>query len=126
MLSRKPAQYVSLDLPTPVSANRLWRSVKTAQGVKVYKSKEYLSWLSEAGYRLNAQRPGIVEGPYALTITIRSTCRLDLDNCCKATSDLLQSQGVIQNDRLCQQLLVKKGDIPGMSVLVASTRDVKV
>ena len=111
-----------LELPRPISTNAIWRNVVVAGKPRTLKSREYLAWESEAGLRLNTQRPGMVEGAYGLTITVTRKSRIDLDNCVKAVSDLLQSQGVIENDRLCEQLTVKRGDVEGMSVMVVSTK----
>jgi Holliday junction resolvase RusA-like endonuclease len=120
MLARPSVQFVSLDLPAPISANALWRSYPTAKGLRVVKSKAYLDWLSEAGWKLNAQHPGMVEGAYGLTITVCRSSRCDLDNTAKATNDLLQAHGVIVNDRLAQKILIQRGDVEGMRVLVIS------
>lgn len=122
MLGRQPVESVSIDLPRPISANRIWRNVVIGGKPRTLRSKEYLAWVSTAGAMLNAQRPGIVEGHYALTITVSRECRLDLDNAIKATNDLLQSQGVIENDKLCREITVRRGDCDGMSVLIVSTK----
>lgn len=122
MLDRKPVGYVSLDLPPPISANAIWRNVVIAGKPRTLKSKDYLAWISEAGAMLNAQRPGIVEGHFSVKITVTNRSRKDLDNCIKAALDLLQSQQVIENDRLCEEITIRRGDVPGMSVLVVSTK----
>jgi len=46
-----------LDLPLPVSTNRFWRAGRG----KVFRSKEYDSWIKAASWELLAQRPGQVE-----------------------------------------------------------------
>lgn len=121
MLGRKPSEYAAIDLPPPISANRIWRNVVIGGKPRTLKSKEYLQWVSDAGAMLNAQKPGVVEGHYALTITVSDKCRLDLDNCIKATNDLLQSQGVVTNDKLCREITIRHGSCDGMKVLVVST-----
>lgn len=122
MLGRPSVQFVTLDLPLPISTNDIWTPVRRAKGAGMVKSKRYLAWLSEAGWMLNSQRPGTIDGPYALTITIPNACPLDADNCVKATSDLLQKHQVISNDRLAQQVTVKRGNVDGMKVMVVSTQ----
>lgn len=117
MTERKSVGYVALDLPRPISTNVLWRPRPGG----MCKSQAYKDWLTEAGLVLNTQRPGKVEGPYALTIRVTKAWKGDCDNCCKAVGDLLQTHGVIENDRLCQRVLIERSDVPGVSVLVCST-----
>ena len=127
MLGRKSVQYVALELPAPLSTNALWRPIKRGSVASMVKSKEYCAWIAEAGYRLNSQRLDMVEGPYALSIVRDSGARLDLDNCIKSCSDLLQDHGIVQNDRLAQKITIERGSVEGggMSVLVVSTYKVE-
>ena len=122
MLGRPEKQYVVVELPMPISTNRLWVPIRRGSSVSVVKSKDYLAWISEAGYKLNSQRPGMVVGHFALHLWVGRN-RLDLDNAVKATLDLLQSQGVIENDRLCVSLRVKRDDSDGMRAMVVSTKE---
>lgn len=124
MIGRASVQAVIIDLPKPISVNAMWRNVVINGKPRTLKSKDYLAWVDEAGWKLNAQQPGIVDGTYALTITVTRKSRIDLDNTIKAVNDLLQSQGVITNDRLCEMLHVKRGDVDGMRVMVVSTKSV--
>jgi crossover junction endodeoxyribonuclease RusA len=117
MTERKSVGYVALDLPRPISTNALWRPRPGG----MCKTQAYKNWLVEAGLVLNTQKPGKVEGPYCLTIRLNKDSKLDLDNCSKSVSDLLQAHGVISNDRLAQQIIIKRADVPGVSVLVCST-----
>lgn len=126
MLGRQSVEFVALDLPKPISTNNLWKPVKRGQHAYMVASKEYLEWQSLAGLTLNTQRPGVVEGPYALTITVSSKWRGDLGNAEKACSDLLQSQGVIENDKHAQEITIRRGDCEGMRVLVVSTKSKEV
>jgi Holliday junction resolvase RusA-like endonuclease len=123
MLGRKPCGYAAIDLPPPISANAIWRNVVVGGKPRTLKSKAYLAWVSEAGAMLNAQKPGFVEGHYCLTITVTNKSRIDLDNTVKAVNDLLQSQGVVSNDRLCEEITIRRGNVPGMSVLIVSTKN---
>lgn len=123
MLGRKPCGYAAIDLPAPISSNAIWRNVVIGGKPRTLKSKAYLQWISDAGAMLNAQRPGMIEGHYALTVTVTNKSRIDLDNTIKAVNDLLQSQGVVTNDRLCEEISVRRGNVSGMSVLVVATRD---
>lgn len=121
MIERKPAQYVTIDLPAPISTNKLWRPIVRGGKPAIVSTKEYLEWIGEAGWMLNAQRPGMVEGPYCITMKISRKSRADLDNV-KAVSDLLQTQGVIENDRLAERVVIERADIDGMQVMVVSTK----
>jgi Holliday junction resolvase RusA-like endonuclease len=122
MLGRPEKQYVVVELPMPISTNRLWVPIRRGSSVSVVKSKDYLAWISEAGYKLNSQRPGMVVGHFAFHLWVGRN-RLDLDNAVKAALDLLQSQGVIENDRLCVSLRVKREDSYGMRAMVVSTKE---
>jgi len=62
-----------------------------------------------------------VHGAYRLLALIGPT-RADIGNLEKALSDLLQSCGVIENDRLCQGFLMERSnDVPkgGIQCVVA-------
>ena len=90
-------------LSFPPSVNRLWRVGKGG----MYKSKEYKSWLTEAGWLIAAQAKGNkVLGKYKLTIlAVRpDKRRRDLDNLVKAISDALEANGIIEGDHLCEHL----------------------
>jgi crossover junction endodeoxyribonuclease RusA len=87
---------VTLTLPYPPSANRLW--VRARKGMR--RSDEYVKWLTEAGWTVKSQKPGRVDGAYKLSIhAVRPDRRArDVDNLIKPTSDLLQHIGVIRDD----------------------------
>jgi len=120
MIGRKPSEYVALDLPIPVSTNALWRSIVVNGHVRVVKSKAYQAWLAEAGYCLNAQKPGMVSSVFGLRMRVANDCRADLDNMLKATLDLLQIHGIILDDKLAQRITIERAPIKGMSLLVIS------
>ena len=120
-MDRAPTQYVVLDLPPSVSTNCLWYPVIIKGKAQLVKSATYKAWIAEAGYALNTQRPGKVEGPYVLTILLPDSSKLDADNSVKCVSDLLQAHGVIVNDKLAREVRVKRGDYPEMKVTVVST-----
>jgi crossover junction endodeoxyribonuclease RusA len=122
MLGRPEKQYVTVELPMPISTNRLWVPIRRGSSVSVVKSKDYLAWISEAGYKLNSQRPGMVVGHFALHLWVGHN-RLDLDNAVKATLDLLQNHGIVENDRLCVSLRVKREDSDGMRAMVVATKE---
>jgi len=117
---RRAVECVALDLPKPISVNALWRTSKAGG---MYLSPAYKAWKEEVGYLINAQRAGGVPGPYALTVNVSHKWRGDLDNCMKALSDALQYHHVIENDKLCQSINIRRSEsTPGMSVLIVSTK----
>lgn len=117
---RRHVECAAMDLPKPISTNSLWRTTK---GGGWYLSPAYKAWRTEVGLLINANRVGRVSGPYALTVNVSHKWRGDLDNALKALSDALQEHGVIENDRLCQSIHIRRSEgVAGMSVLVVSTK----
>lgn len=96
---------VELWLPYPPSANSLWRSAKG----RVYRSRKYVDWLTEAGIEAKMQRAGKITGPYKISITAArpDKRKRDLDNLLKSISDLLKSIGAIEDDHLCEMLTAR-------------------
>lgn len=90
-LQRRLVDRVVLDLPMPVSVNRLFTSEHR-------RSPSYRAWADAAGWRLLAQRPGRIEGRYDFVMLVGQTKR-DIDNLIKAASDLLVEFGVVEDDR---------------------------
>jgi Holliday junction resolvase RusA-like endonuclease len=92
----------------------------------MYLSTPYKRWKTDAGYSLQAQRPGAVDGPYALTVKVTAKWSGDLDNAIKGTSDLLQEHGVIKNDKLAQRIVIERSaSVDGMFVMVVATKSVE-
>lgn len=114
--ARPVRERVHIDLPLPISTNALWRPVNGG----MVKTDRYRSWHRTAGDQLANQRPGRVAGPYTLTLLVnRRRSKMDLDNAIKATSDLLQHHGVIDNDRKAEEIHAKWSDlVTGMRVTV--------
>ncbi len=101
---RTESECVRLLLPVPVSVNAIY-SPRVGGGLRL--SNAYSAWISEAGWRLNVQRPGRVSGNYQLTLRLPVESGLDLDNGIKATSDLLQLHGVVSNDRWASRIVLE-------------------
>lgn len=117
-------QSVTLDLPYPPSANRLWG---IAQG-RMIKTAEYAAWLTEAGYHVATQKPGRIRGPYAMRITAGrpDNRKRDLDNLAKPIGDLLQASRVIENDCDCQRLSMEwVSGLSGVRVSLVATNEVR-
>lgn len=108
---------IMLQIPVPPSANRLWTRTRTG----MCKSTEYCNWLTEAGWKVKAQHPKAIHGPYKLSIKVaKSTCgkHCDLDNLIKPTNDLLQQLRLIEDDKLCQKVSAEWVAGIGVTVLV--------
>lgn len=88
---------ISLSLPYPPSANRLWRNF----GGRSIKSAEYRSWLLRGQDAITkACVMGSIAGAYHLELqAVRPDRRArDIDNLLKPVGDLLASAGLIEND----------------------------
>lgn len=102
--TRRLVSRAEMALPFPPSVNSLWTPTGTG-GVR--RSSRYASWIRTAGTTLLIQRPGRIAGPYSLHVILSRRRRVDMDNTVKALSDLLETHGVIENDRLCNRLTVE-------------------
>ncbi len=91
---------VQLDLPLPVSANRIWRTTKTG---RTYLNPEYKDWRKAALTILWAQKPAggfpYFSGAFDAQITVALKMRGDIDNRIKPLLDFLASAGIIENDK---------------------------
>jgi crossover junction endodeoxyribonuclease RusA len=111
---RPEAASVMLSLPRPPSVNALWTRGRDGS---VHCTPRYSSWKRAAGNELNRQRPGRIAGPYCLHMTAGRSYRGDLGNLEKALSDLLQANGVVDNDRHAQVIRLEWSDaIDGVEV----------
>lgn len=107
-----------IDLPFPISANRLWRSastvVHTRRGTmlgapRVHLSRQYQLWIKEADALYLSQKPRlqplVTLGAYTLACRFSSekrSARMDGDNLMKCVHDWLQRVEIIKNDCLCE------------------------
>lgn len=117
--SRPIVDRVDIVLPMPPSVNGLW--FNKASGGRG-KTKHYEEWLAEAGWRLQQQRPGRIEGNYEIEIFVvrPDNRRRDLANLEKAISDLLVTHGVIEDDSLAERIsMAWHNGITGALVIVS-------
>jgi Holliday junction resolvase RusA-like endonuclease len=102
---------IVLDLPPPISVNRIWRKAK----VGVIKSDAYKTWTKRADDMLVSlgQLRGVkpIVGKFTALIVVKRS-RLDLDNNSKAVLDFLQSRCFIVDDKFCEELTLRWGDAP--------------
>lgn len=108
-----PADIV-IDLPTPISVNRIWRHNRAGKG-RVSISPEYASWKrsADALAMSTGQFRGLktIVGPFEAHIVVKRV-RGDLDNRAKGVLDWLQSRSVIVDDKYCERLTMEWGDAP--------------
>ena len=86
---------IALTLPLPPSVNELYFNMKGKGRVK---TRAYRSYMRSAGWVLMGQRPGSIEGPVQIKISLPASNRKDPDNCAKALLDLLVAHRVIADD----------------------------
>jgi Holliday junction resolvase RusA-like endonuclease len=102
---------IVLDLPPPISVNRIWRKTKTG----VIKSPAYHRWIARADSMLHEldQLKGVkpIPGRFTALIVVKRS-RLDLDNNSKVCLDFLQSRNFIVDDKLCEELTLRWGEAP--------------
>lgn len=105
-----PAEVV-LDLPAPISVNRIWRKTKTG----VIKSDAYHKWIRRADAMIleTGQLKGLktIMGPFSALIILKRS-NLDIDNNSKVVLDFAQSRRFIANDKFCEELTLRWGDAP--------------
>jgi Holliday junction resolvase RusA-like endonuclease len=96
---------IVIDLPTPVSTNRIWR---TGRG-RTYRSEEYVAWCEQADAMVMATKgPGRlpkINGPFEVEILLSTIGRKgrDGDNYCKVVLDFCQSRDIVRNDSDCRR-----------------------
>jgi crossover junction endodeoxyribonuclease RusA len=94
-----------LTMPFPPQANHIFT---VARGRKIMASK-YRLWRDLAASELLLSKPGKVHGPFAITIRLDRPDRRkrDIDNLAKGLLDSLTLAGVIEDDSLCQRLVME-------------------
>lgn len=94
----------------PPSVNECFKNIGKGRA----RTKRYISWAQAAGYDFNGKP--LVHGPFTCVITIDRSKRhvlSDIDNRIKPTLDLLQTHGIIDDDRLCESVTARWGDADG-------------
>jgi crossover junction endodeoxyribonuclease RusA len=113
---------VSVTLPYPPSANRMWRHV----GKKVLRSREYEAWRAQCGLIIRQETNGFgLAGPYAMTVQVGrpDRRRRDLDNLLKPIGDVMVLAGAVEDDCHCQRIDASWSDeVTGVHVRLLQTR----
>ena len=115
---------IVVHLPFPPSVNHIWRSKAGGS----YLSKQYTAWKKLAGQEWLLQKknqPRGILGPYSAILILAKPDkrRRDLDNCTKAVKDFAVDHGLIEDDSLCQELIIRwctKEEAPLGAVLTLS------
>ena len=107
--------WLSLELPAPPSVNRF-------MGKLGNKTPVVQRWIRQADMAFTmerARRPlTSLKGAYEAEFIFARRSNSDLDNRCKPLMDYLQRVGLIENDRLCEKLVLSWGALPQGRVLV--------
>ena len=120
---------VTLRLPLPPSVNDLHQLFvdKLGQPRKARTGK-YVKWLKMAEEAVRRAMPDAfpLPAPYAVHVTVFVSRRRDIDNCLKATLDMLEHTKLIVNDRFVDSVGAKriysgKGRTPEMVVIRVAT-----
>lgn len=113
--------FVELTLPVCPGVNALYRSfVRPGSRYAVsIKSERYRNWITQAGHELQLQKPGSIPGLFKISLLVPRK-RGDLDGFLKATLDLLQTHGVIANDKYCEEINVRWTSSKSMLVVITS------
>src|SRR5262245_63083829 len=107
-----------LDLPLAPSVNRLWRAGRG----RVFRSSAYDAWHKEAGWELQVQKPGRVEGSVEVVISAGKPDgrRRDCDKLPKTILDFLTAHRVISDDSLVTSI-TSRWDLsvpPGRAIII--------
>lgn len=115
-----PAKLI-IALPMPPTTNNLFATDRSSR--RRFRTSDYLAWVKEAGWRLNAQRPPLMAGKVILLIEVeepKTKHRQDVANREKAVVDLLVSHRVIQGDdqRFVRELTMRWAPVEGVRITV--------
>ena len=105
---------ITVDLPFPPSANRIWRSNFKAK--KVHLEPEYEKWMTECCLLWLTQKPRpfqMVTGPFWARIVLVNPDkrRRDLDNRIKVLLDFAQKAGIVEDDSNTSAIDISWGSV---------------
>ncbi len=122
-LDDPPTRAIVLDLPFPISTNRIWRNA-----TRTLKSERYRIWEKAAQAQIQFQRPGGILGKVCVDMWFAEKDKLtrDIDNLPKCVLDTLATCKVIEGDsnRYVRELNLKWApDITGCRVCITPVRE---
>lgn len=100
---------LSFVLPLPPSLNGAFRNGDGKRGR--FKTAPYRQWIAHARMQLASNRNRIA-GPFDASLSLPEKMRGDIDNRIKPILDLLVSVGIVDDDRHCQSIFVRRA--PGL------------
>lgn len=99
---------MKLELPLPPSLNAMYRMTCRNGYPTMYKSAEAKAWIQHALWEIKSQtkirKP--IEDEIILYVSFWKKRTMDCDNILKITQDLLQTAGIIKNDKQISELHV--------------------
>lgn len=101
---------MKIRLSKPPSVNTLYRATARRGFVQHYISSAGKAWFTEAGYLIKQamKRKAPIKGEVEVEVDLYTCRHQDLDNIMKATMDLLQKAGVVEDDAQIVSLLLHK------------------
>jgi crossover junction endodeoxyribonuclease RusA len=101
---------MTFTLPKPPSINHIYGYTSKGGYARSYVTKEGKVWFEEAGYAIKSQtrKRKPITSDLEISIYLYTARKQDVDNILKPILDLLQKQGVIENDAQIYRLLVEK------------------
>lgn len=101
-------------LPAGPSTNNMYRSIGSG---RVLKSREYRAWLAECNTRIQLETNQFMQltGQVAVKVTVfpKDKRLRDIDNYAKACLDVLETSGIIANDKQVKQLELYRAEPHG-------------
>lgn len=125
---RAIADMVRLDLPEPPSAAELFSHVSDARRAMAraagrelpghLKTRAYLTWSNAAGWAIERQGAGRIDGEYEMSIQVGAECT-DIANLRTAVTELLVDHGVLADGQVGRRLIVDWcADMPAKRISV--------
>ena len=97
-------------LPWPPTVNRIWRRA----GNRMHRSVAYDAWREAAAEALRwACPPRAIPGSVSVELRLYGPSRrsYDIDNRAKAVLDLLEAEGVVEDDAQVDRLVLHRGKV---------------
>lgn len=91
----------------PISVNKAWQGRR-------FKSKEYKGFEQDFLLELSKMDIQKTEGEYGMTLHfhMKNALASDLSNFIKTTEDIIVKAGLVDDDRFCKQMVVRKYKSP--------------